>query len=307
MTHAVCVATFYEFTHWGSDRAQEAALTIESAAAFFQVVGLCVTGAEGVNCTCAGSNDGVSAFIGRMRDELGLKLSNVKFSTANSLPFNKFEAPLRPEIVTLGRPGLLEKDAPGLRRRASPTEFREALRDPSVQVIDTRNRYETKLGKFSGAIDPAIDEFQEFSSYLRSANLHRDQTTLIYCTGGIRCEKAIVEMETLGFRDVRQLDGGILKYLEEFPNDAFEGECFVFDKRIAVDQSLRPSASYRPCPHCGQPAPAAAVLSCARCEAEAYVCEDCLLRDDRHTCSRNCAHHWRLAPGKRGRPQLRVR
>jgi UPF0176 protein len=128
---------------------------------------------------------------------------------------------------------------------------------------------------------------------------------MIYCTGGIRCEKAIVEMHNQGFESVYQLDGGILNYLAKMPNRSFEGECFVFDQRTAVDQDLKPSTRFAMCPHCGQPA--ADKLNCLRCDAETSVCTKC--QEDVHlrTCSKNCAYHHRRAPHEKGARQVKTR
>ena len=299
------VASFYEFARWSEPFAVEASDFLTAQARELSIVGLCVTGVEGVNCTCAGAREDVERFIDSIRARLGLELASVKWSVSESAPFAKFRAPLRPEIVTLGDSTLLPS-APehGFKaRRASPAEFRAALSDPRAVFVDTRNWYESRIGKFPGAIEPRIDEFHEFGDWLKNANLKRDQPTFIYCTGGIRCEKAVLEMERQGFEDVRQLDGGILKYVEEYPNDGFEGECFVFDRRVALDQSLRPSKRFTQCPHCGQPAAAEDSIDCIRCGDPARVCEACRAQENLRTCSRNCAHHWKLAPGKLGRSQ----
>jgi UPF0176 protein len=125
---------------------------------------------------------------------------------------------------------------------------------------------------------------------------------LIYCTGGIRCEKAIVEMNNHGFDNVYQLDGGILNYLEKFPNQKFEGECFVFDHRVAVDQDLKPSQTYGLCPHCGQPAEEK--IECVRCDTVVAVCNECRDQHGKRTCSKNCAYHEAVSPGKKGRSQI---
>lgn len=115
----------------------------------------------------------------------------------------------------------------------------------------------------------------------------------MYCTGGIRCEKAILEMRQQGYENVYQLQGGILEYLKEFPDQEFKGECFVFDYRIAVDQQLNPTLRYRFCPHCGQPGEE--VIHCAKCSREEIICGHCKDLGGHHlTCSKNCAHHFQI-------------
>ena len=296
------VLSFYEFTNWTEDFARAASARIETLAVDRGIVGLCVTGPEGINATCASLGAAVHDFVEDMRREFGLSLTNAKRSVSASAPFVKFRAPFRREIVTLGdatiKPDLCN-DA-----RVSPDEFDALLGQEGVVALDTRNRYETRIGKFAGAAELPIDEFRDFGAALAKSDLPRDKTYLIYCTGGIRCEKAAGEMRRQGFSDVRQLDGGILRYLEARPEkSAFEGECFVFDRRVAVDGGLQPTSRWCQCPHCGQPAARAEAIACRRCGSPATVCADCLATEDQQTCSRNCAHHWRLTPGKRGRAQ----
>lgn len=156
-------------------------------------------------------------------------------------------------------------------------------------LLDTRNVYETAIGKFRGAVDPKLQKFSEFSDFVTASDIPKNKKVLMYCTGGIRCEKASLEMQRLGFEDVYQLSGGILKYLEEFPDGPFEGECFVFDHRVAVDKNLRPSKQYKLCPHCGNPGDKS--ISCRKCGAQAIICDGCANNEYKVSCSKNCAHH----------------
>ncbi|NJL25760.1 MAG: hypothetical protein HC902_11680 [Calothrix sp. SM1_5_4] len=129
-----------------------------------------------------------------------------------------------------------------------------------------------------------------------------DKKVLIYCTGGIRCEKAILAMHELGYKNVHQLGGGILNYLKEYPKGEFEGECFVFDYRVAVDQNLQPTRRYQLCPHCGQPANTE--VSCTQCEAKSVICHHCIEERSITTCSKNCAHHAKIGSGSRNPQKL---
>ena len=125
----------------------------------------------------------------------------------------------------------------------------------------------------------------------------------MYCTGGIRCEKGKLQLNEMGYVNVYQLGGGILKYIEEYPNDLFEGECFVFDHRVAVDQELNASKKFKLCPHSGQPATIDIV--CQRCDSESMIAKE--VKDDpikSITCSKNCAYHWGRRPGKKGPKQV---
>jgi UPF0176 protein len=114
---------------------------------------------------------------------------------------------------------------------------------------------------------------------------------LIFCTGGIRCEKGILELQNKGYNNVYQLEGGILNYIKEFPNGKFKGECFVFDHRVALDQELKPSSIYELCPHCGQPG--ALKITCKRCDSDKCICNECAtIEFKKDTCSKNCAYHY---------------
>jgi len=143
------------------------------------------------------------------------------------------------------------------------------------------------IGKFRGAQNLGIHSFHEFPAYARTAGIAKDKKILMYCTGGIRCEKALLVLEQEGYQDVHQLDGGILAYLQKFPHGNFEGECFVFDERVAVDQELRPSQVFSLCPHCGDPA--CAQTACGICGARKAVCDACLQEKTRQVCSKQCA------------------
>ena len=181
-----------------------------------------------------------------------------------------------------------------------------ASRDGIPASAVARNRYEIEIGKFQSAIDFGIDEFSEFPEKLSQSGLDKNAPVLMYCTGGIRCEKALIHMREQGYTDVAQLDGGILNYLKEIPESDFTGECFVFDYRVAVDTQLEPTKQYRLCPHCGQPAKTP--LSCVQCGRAEVICTACHTQGQR-TCSKNCAHHASIqsSSSKAHLPELRKR
>ena len=154
--------------------------------------------------------------------------------------------------------------------------------------------------------DPNIDKFTEFPKYLESQNIGKDKKMMIFCTGGIRCERGILELQRQGYENVYQLEGGILKYLEEYPHDQFTGECFVFDHRVAVDQELKPSKKYGLCPHCGQPS--SIKIECKRCDTENLLCDKCVeIEWKKDTCSKNCAYQYKLHPERKAKPQATLR
>lgn len=284
------VSTFYKFV---SLPAQELASLRESliaAAGRLEVDGLIILAEEGCNATVAGPPEGMREFRRYVSAIAAFSDLMFKNSSAEKRPFRRFKVDIRPEIVTFD--GAAVQPGPGPGQRLDPKAWQHVLDSgEEVVLLDTRNRYETELGKFRGAVDPNIEKFSEFSDFVRNSGIPKERKVLMYCTGGIRCEKASLEMERLGYRNVFQLAGGILKYLEEFPDGSFDGECFVFDHRVAVDQRLRPSQHYRLCPHCGNPADRH--ISCRNCSKAAIVCKHCTETEDRLSCSKNCAHHLR--------------
>ncbi|MCB0348650.1 MAG: hypothetical protein KDD37_07425 [Bdellovibrionales bacterium] len=291
------IATFYRFSPIPKDSLLDVKNKLIEKAEALQIKGLVIMGIEGINTTLAAEKNNLDNFISYVSTFEGFKDLSIKFSSAPVIPFRRFKVQIRDEIVTLNRPDLLpnEKDPSHL----SPQEWNEVLKkEQDYILIDTRNWYETEVGKFKNALTPPITEFTDFPKWLETQNIPKEKKVLIYCTGGIRCEKAQVEMKEHGYNNVFQLKDGILKYLEEFPQDQFEGECFVFDHRVAVDQELKPSKVFDLCPHCGQPSKNE--ITCVKCDTVAKVCERCLSAEAKfETCSKNCAHHYVMNPNKK--------
>lgn len=300
-TEKIQVAAFYQFRAIANDRVDALARALEKSGEQLGLRGLVILASEGLNATIAGeSRKTIESWLSSAEALLGFSQFSPKWSESDVWPFRLFKVRVRSEIVTLGKPEVHPLE-PGSETHLSPAQWNKVLESEDCVVLDTRNWYETKIGTFKGAIDPKLNEFSEFSDYLKTSPIAKEQKVLIFCTGGIRCEKAIVEMQSQGFQNVFQLDGGILNYLAQYPNQQFEGECFVFDSRVAVRQDLQPSTTYKLCPHCGQPAQQS--FACKRCGGDAFVCESCLEHAHRHTCSKNCAHHALIAPGRRGKGQ----
>jgi UPF0176 protein len=282
----IAITTCYRFTPLSEGDVARVKSALEEFAPGAGVRGLCLIGAEGVNLTVSGPEEGVRAFKLKLAEELRLSDLLFKDSIASKHPFLVFKVKVKDEIVTLGRPGLAPQ-AP-VNGHLSPAEWHKAVQDPDAVVIDTRNDYEVQIGKFKTALNLKLKEFSEFPEAVRQAGIDKGKKVLMYCTGGIRCEKAILAMREQGYRDVSQLEGGILNYLKEYPDQEFEGECFVFDYRVAVDQKLQPTKKYLLCPHCGQPADIP--LTCPVCATETVICRHCENLGVR-ACSKNCAHH----------------
>ena len=200
--------------------------------------GTLLIASEGVNGTLSGTSQGIAALVERIRAEPGFEGLVGKYSQAEEMPFGRLKVRLKKEIVTMGQP---EIDPTRTGQYVAPTEWNALIAAPDVAVIDTRNRYETSIGMFNGAVDPETDSFRDFPAWWQ-ANRQRFEGKRIamYCTGGIRCEKSTAYLRSQGVEEVYHLAGGILKYLETVPEaeSAWEGSCFVFDERVSVGHGL---------------------------------------------------------------------
>lgn len=286
---SVSIANFYRFVKIDSDKIAEICKALDDWAAQTASRGLVVIAQEGVNATLSGDRRAVEEALGLLQSIGGFTLEP-KWSLAERHPFMRWKIDVRPEIVTLGFP-CVERVA-SEESFLSPAQWHSRLSDtskPPPILIDTRNTYETELGTFQGAVDPRLESFTDIIPYLEKHTELKDKELFIFCTGGIRCEKATPYLESKGFTNVKQLHGGILKYLEEFPGGHFKGECFVFDHRVAVDQHLEPTKQYWLCPLCGDPGNH--TTSCKRCGKEAKICARCA---EVPACSKDCRYHLRI-------------
>jgi UPF0176 protein len=194
---------------------------------------------EGINGTVAGSDTAIAALIDHLESIEGLAGLEVKYSGASEMPFHRMKVRLKREIVTMGVWDIDPAASAGT--YVAPADWNALIADSNTIVIDTRNAYEVSIGTFKGAIDPATTSFREFPAWVEQ---HRDELdgrkVAMFCTGGIRCEKATAYVKSLGFEDVFHLKGGILKYLEEVQAEEslWQGECFVFDERVSVSHGL---------------------------------------------------------------------
>ncbi|ETX29618.1 rhodanese-related sulfurtransferase [Roseivivax isoporae] len=232
------VAALYRFTRFDDPAALVPGL--EAAAREGRVTGTLLLAHEGINGTVAGPADGLAALLDHVRALPGCAGIDVKRSTAADRPFARLKVRVKPEIVTLGQPGVDPAARAG--RYVAPAAWNELIRSPDVAVIDTRNAYEVAIGTFEGAVDPGTRSFRDFPAWWE-ANRDRFEGKRIamFCTGGIRCEKSTNWLIAQGVEDVYHLEGGILRYLEEVPEEdsAWQGECFVFDGRVSVGHGLR--------------------------------------------------------------------
>ncbi|MEI5686720.1 oxygen-dependent tRNA uridine(34) hydroxylase TrhO [Sphingomonas kyungheensis] len=240
------------------------------------VKGTLLLAPEGINGTIAGPDAGVAAVLAHIRALPGCATLDVKEARAETMPFHRTKVRLKREIVTMG---VEHVDPLAAGHYVEPADWNALIADPATVVIDTRNDYEVAVGSFAGAIDPQTHSFRDFPAWFRA---HRDELlaggkqVAMFCTGGIRCEKATAFLKAEGVADVFHLKGGILRYLEEIPaaQSAWQGECFVFDERVAVGHGLAPG-SHGLCRACRMPVSAddrqsplyAEGVSCPRCHA----------------------------------------
>ncbi len=311
------VQTFYRFVPIAKDQIAGIKIRLESLALENNILGLIILSGEGLNATVTGQAEKLAAFVDLAARLLPVakNFQNIKQSwieESQRIPFLEFTVKIRPEIVSLKRPDLLPHPE-NSKTHLPPKLWHQLAQSSEALILDTRNQYESKIGTFKNAVTPTIDEFHEFPDWLKNSeelkNRDPKKPILIFCTGGIRCEKAVRSMEEQGFSEVYQLDGGILNYLEEFkktehPESLWQGECFVFDHRVAVDANGQATQKFSGCPHCGEAA--GTTINCVRCDFQAPICEECLQKQTGAgalTCSKNCAHHWKLRPGKKGRKQ----
>jgi UPF0176 protein len=245
-----CVAALYRFCRL--ERFEELRAPLAAFCCGRGIKGTLLLASEGINGTVAGSEQAISELIGWLEAMPELAGLEVKYSVAAEMPFHRMKVRLKREIVTMGVEGIDPLHEAGA--YVAPADWNALIADPETIVIDTRNDYEVSIGTFQGAVDPQTKSFREFPQWVAR---HRDQLegrkVAMFCTGGIRCEKATAYVKSLGLEQVFHLKGGILKYLEEVPAEEslWQGECFVFDERVSVSHGLEVGQSElcRACRH----------------------------------------------------------
>ena len=277
---SVTVAALYRFALIDDCAAVRARL--EAACADNGVRGTLLVAREGLNGTIAGSHGAVAAVVAAIHTLPGFERLELKYSAAAEMPFRRLKVRIKPEIVTMGEPGL--DPATGAGTYVSAEDWNALIADPATIVIDTRNDYEVAVGTFEGALQPNTKAFREFPDWVRGEGRALfDKAKLetggppkvaMYCTGGIRCEKATAFLKAEGITDVHHLEGGILRYLEVVPEaeSLWHGECFVFDERVAVGHGLEPG-THSLCRGCRTPVSPQGRLSALF--VEGVSCEAC--------------------------------
>lgn len=247
----VVVCALYKFVslpHFESIRAPLLAM-MEQA----EIKGTLLLASEGINGTVAGTQEAIEALLVWLNSQNGLDNIVHKLSFDDEMPFYRTKVKLKNEIVTMGVEGIDPLKVVGT--YVKPQDWNALISDPDVILVDTRNDYEVQIGTFKNAINPVTETFREFPEYVKQ-NLDpaKHKKVAMFCTGGIRCEKSTAYLKEQGFDEVYHLEGGILKYLEEVKAEEslWEGECFVFDNRVAVNHDLK-KGQYDQCNACRMP------------------------------------------------------
>lgn len=245
------VAALYHFTRLADYKALRAPL--QDMCELLGIKGTVLLAREGINGTVAGTSRGVDEFVSYLKADPRLAGLDYKLSRAEECPFYRMKVRLKKEIVTMGVDGIDPTETVGT--YVNPQDWNALISDPDVVLIDTRNDYEVEIGTFKGAINPQTETFRDFPAWVEAnKDKLKKPKVAMFCTGGIRCEKASAFMLKNGYDDVYHLKGGILKYLETQPKDEsmWDGACFVFDQRVAVEHGLEES-DYDQCYACRYP------------------------------------------------------
>ena len=251
MSNSITVCALYKFVRLENFEKLRAPLlkTMENN----EVKGTLLLANEGINGTIAGSQSGIDNVLQFLQSDSRLNPITYKNSYNTDNPFQRTKVKLKKEIVTMGVEGIDPTLTVGT--YVKPKDWNALISDPEVLLVDTRNEYEIEIGTFQNAVNPKTTTFREFPDYVK-ANLDntKHKKVAMFCTGGIRCEKSTAYMKEQGFDEVYHLEGGILKYLEDVPKEdtMWEGECFVFDGRVAVDHDLN-KGQYDQCFACRMP------------------------------------------------------
>jgi len=231
------VAAFYKFADFSGFLTRKPELAQFCCARGIR--GTIILAEEGINGTIAGSPAAVDALVDYLRETFPFQGAELKYSTANEMPFLRMKVRIKEEIVTLRAPEAKPSERVGTYVEAE--DWNALIAREDIVLVDTRNEYEAGLGTFQGAIDPKTESFVEFKDFVdKHLDPERDRKVAMFCTGGIRCEKASAYLLSKGFEEVFHLKGGILKYLETVPQEdsRWQGECFVFDERVSVVHGL---------------------------------------------------------------------
>ena len=244
------ILSFYEFCDLDVDKVTKNKNKIFETSKNNSILGTIILSIEGINGTVSGSSDSID-ILNKLMKDLGYKC-NIKFSVSEKKPFKRLKVKIQKEIVTFMNLG---KSAKNTGTFISPENWDDFISNEDVKLIDVRNFYETVIGKFPKSIDPNTETFTDFIDYIdKELSTNKDQKIAMYCTGGIRCEKASSYMKDIGFNNIFQLEGGIINYLNKIDEDkgSWDGECFVFDERVSLKYNSE-IGNYELCHGCRNP------------------------------------------------------
>ncbi|MDA9651220.1 rhodanese-related sulfurtransferase [Pelagibacteraceae bacterium] len=247
----IFIYTFYRFKKFNRIKAVKALL--DKSLKNKLILGTVLLANEGINGTISGTQKDLNEFISLIKKILKIRKLSLKISHNKFIPFYRLKIRLKKEIVTIGDKTIKPEKFTG--KHINPIKWDKIINNKKYIIIDTRNDYEVSIGSFKSAINPKIKSFREFPEFIKKLNLEKNQPIAMFCTGGIRCEKASSYLLKNGYKDISQLDGGILNYIETKKNEkntSWKGECFVFDNRVSVNNKLD-KGTYEQCYGCRHP------------------------------------------------------
>ena len=260
LKNQLCVYSFYRFIK--IQNKQKLKSLIYKFSINKKLKGTVLIANEGLNASLSGREDDLNSLVKLIKNKINIRKINLKINTVNTIPFNKFKVKLKNEIVSLGMSNLkIDKNN---NRYIHPHNWDKFINNKNIKLIDTRNMYEIKIGRFKNSINPKTEKFREFPKHVNKLKIKKNDTLAIYCTGGIRCEKASTYLKSKGYKNVYQLDGGIINYLDYKKNNGhkmrWNGECFVFDNRVSINKNLK-KGIYSQCYGCRHPITAKEIKS----------------------------------------------
>lgn len=277
----ISILLFYKFTpienpeKWGKEHL--------SFCKSLDIRGKILVATEGLNGSVSGTDEQMAAYKKQLRSDPQFKDIEFKEERGTHHPFNKMFVRVKKEIIRLDK----EVDMSQTGAYVSPKEFLDIYNsDEEVIILDTRNTYESRVGRFKGAVEAPIETFREFPDFVEKMSDKKDAKIVMYCTGGIRCEKASAYMIQQGFKNVSQLHGGIINFCQQYPNTVWEGDCFVFDKRLTSSINQKPNP-ISPCIYCKTPCNLYTNCKHLPCNKLISICPECDVTNHR-CCSEKC-------------------
>ena len=247
----IYIYTFYRFKEFTGTKALK--IKLVKASKNKLIFGTILLANEGINGTISGTEKNLERFISLIKQYLRIRKLSIKISENKFIPFYRLKIRLKKEIVTIGDKTIKPENITG--KHINPKNWDKIINNKKYLIIDTRNNYEIGIGTFKNSINPKTNSFREFPKFIEKLDIEKNQPIAMFCTGGIRCEKASSYLLKNGFNNISQLDGGILNYLEvkkSDKNSSWNGECFVFDNRVAVNKKLE-KRTYEQCYGCRHP------------------------------------------------------